>query len=111
MQQIGQRQFAWRMREILNEAFQESKEIPASELEDALIELSEHAEEYGLNLETEVAPYIVCAWLFGFDFDINFPFVRSLLSDGDMSALDKAEWLWDFAEEGIDILEEETEGL
>ena len=95
----------------MNEAFSDSTEVPAAELEETISELTEQAEQYQLTLETEVAPFVVCAWLYGVPFDSDFPAVHEVLEDSELTGGDKAEFLWGFAEVGMEILEEDEQEL
>lgn len=106
MSTLGNRVFSRRMRSILNQSFSESLEILPDVLDEIILELIEQAAQYQLTLETEVAPFVICAWLFGVPFDTNFPAVREVLEDAAMSGEEKAEFLWNFAEFGMEILEE-----
>jgi len=106
---IGDHVFSHKMRLILNEAFSDSTEVAAAELEEIISELTEQAEQYQLTLETEVAPFVVCAWLYGVPFDSDFSAVREVLEDTELSGADKAEFLWQFAEVGMEILEEDEQ--
>ena len=56
-------------------------------------------------LETHVAPYIVASWIMGIGFEDKFLAAKEVLEDLDMDSGAKANWLWQFLEETIGILE------
>ena len=101
----GNQIYASRMREYLNEQFPESKEMADEELERIILELTDRALGYKLALETHVAPYIVASWIMGIGFEDNFLTAKEVLEDLDMDSGEKANWLWQFLEETIGILE------
>jgi hypothetical protein len=94
------------MRQYLNEQFPETKEIDNKELEQIILDLTERAAAYKLILETHVAPFIVAAWIMGLEFDQNFIAAKEVLENMDMDSEEKANWLWQFLEDTIGILED-----
>jgi hypothetical protein len=104
--QIADSIYAERMRHFLNVQFPESKEIPPEVLDPQILELTERAACYKLILQTQVAPFIVAAWIMGLDFDEKFLAVKQVLEDLDMDSGAKAEWLWQFLDRSVGILEE-----
>lgn len=107
---VGDGIYVERMRGYLNEFFPESKEVPPEEMGQTILELTERAAGYKLILETHVAPFIVAAWIFGANFDEEFKTVKDVLEDYDMDTGMKAQWLWDFIEETVGILEDGLQG-
>ncbi len=93
------------MRQYLNDQFPESKEIDDTELEKIILDLTKRAAGYKLILETQVAPFIVACWIMGLNFDQNFIAAKDVLEDLEMNSDEKANWLWQFLEETIGILE------
>jgi hypothetical protein len=103
--QMGNKMYASRMRQYLNAQFPETEEIENKELERIILELTDRAAGYKLILETQVAPFIVAAWIMGIDFDQDFIAVKEVLENLDMDSNEKANWLWQFLEDSIEILE------
>jgi hypothetical protein len=97
--------YAERMRHFLNVQFPESRDILPEVLDKQILELTERAACYKLIFETQVAPFIVAAWVMGLDFDNKYLAVKQVLEDLDMDSNAKAEWLWRFLEKSIEILE------
>lgn len=106
LRQSGESAYVERMRDYLNECFPESGEVPREEMARTIIELTRKAAGYKLILETHVAPFIVAAWVFGTTFDEDFNTVKAVLEDYEMDTGRKAQWLWDFIEETVGILED-----
>lgn len=102
----GEGIYVERMRRYLNESFPESKEVPREEMDRTILELTERAAGYKLILETHVAPFIVAAWLFGTTFDEDFKAAKAVLEDYEMDTGMKAQWLWNFIEETVGVLED-----
>ena len=95
-----------RMRLYLYDVFPESKIEPEKELEEAIVRLTTRAtEHYGLILETDLAPFIVGAWMMGENFDKQFAAVSDILSNDDLASFEKSDRLWDFLEKSFRILE------
>lgn len=103
---MGDKIYAERMRRYLNETFPETRDVPREEMDRTILDLTESAAGYKLILETHVAPFIVAAWLFGKTFDGDFPAVQAVLEDYEMDTGMKAQWLWNFIEETVGILED-----
>lgn len=94
-----------RLREFLCSSFPEAKEIPKEEMNEQLMKLTERSKKYGLYLETQVAPFVVCAWLMGLEFDEQYGVVRKTLNDPILSSAEKTEFLWQFVEKSFQTLE------
>jgi hypothetical protein len=103
--EIGNKIYASRMRQFMNEQFPATKEIEDQELERIIMNLTDRAAGYKLILETHVAPYIVASWIMGIGFEDNFLAAKEVLEDLDMDSGEKANWLWQFLEQTIGILE------
>lgn len=104
--QAGEGIYVERMRSYLSEHFPESREVPPDVMGQTILELTERAAGYKLILETHLAPFIVAAWIFGTSFDEDFKAVKAVLEDYEMGTGMKAQWLWDFIEETVGILED-----
>jgi len=102
---IGNKGYSSRMRQYLNKQFPETQGINDDELETIILDLTDKAAGYKLILETQVAPFIVACWIMGISFDQNFISAREVLENLDMDSNEKANWLWQFLEETIGILE------
>jgi hypothetical protein len=103
--EIGNKIYASRMRQFMNEQFPATKEIEDQELERIILDLTDRAAGYKLVLETHVAPYIVASWIMGIGFEDKFLAAKEVLEDLDMDSGAKANWLWQFLDETIGILE------
>jgi hypothetical protein len=103
--EIGNKIYASRMRQFMNEQFPATKEIEDQDLERIIMDLTDRAAGYKLILETHVAPYIVASWIMGIGFEDNFLAAKEVLEDLDMDSGEKANWLWQFLEQTIGILE------
>lgn len=103
--EIGNKIYASRMRQFMNEQFPATREIEDQELERIIMDLTDRAAGYKLILETHVAPYIVASWIMGIGFEDNFLAAKEVLEDLDMDSGEKANWLWQFLEQTIGILE------
>ncbi len=108
---ISKQLYATRMREYLNSVFAESVEVADSELEAAILALTDRASLYNITAESDLAAYITCAWLMGKDFDDKFDAARNLLDDTALSGLEKAEGLWLFIEQSFAVLAEDEPEL
>jgi len=104
---IGDLLYAGRMRQYLNKQFPESAQMDARELEQIILRLTHRAANYKLILEIHVAPFIVASWIMGIGFDQNFLAAKEVLEDLDMDSEKKSEWLWQFLDETITMLEGE----
>jgi hypothetical protein len=103
--EIGNKIYSSRMRQFMNEQFPATKEIEDQDLERIIMDLTDRAAGYKLILETHVAPYIVASWIMGIGFEDNFLAAKEVLEDLDMDSGEKANWLWQFLEQTIGILE------
>ena len=104
---IGLGAYALRMRKYLNDAFEDSKQVPAQKMEETIIKMTKQAAIYNMTLETDLAAYISAAWLLGLDFDTKFLTVNKTLQSDNLSGIEKAEFLWQFIEDSFEILNEE----
>jgi hypothetical protein len=102
---LGQRDYISRMRQYLYETFPETKQVPRADLDQAIQDLTERAKQYGLYLETDIAPFIVGAWLMGLHFDEQFLTVKNTLSDPGLASFEKSDFLWKFIENSFETLE------
>lgn len=98
--------FEERLARFLCAQFSEASDEPPGELRAVVHEQAEQAAAYGLKTERQVAVYVTCAWLFGPDFDTDFPAVLEMLAPGEYSAEEKADWLELWAESIFAALEE-----
>ena len=103
---LGEKNYIVRMRKYLNESFPESCNVPSKDMDRAIVELTKRAKRYKLFLKIDLAPFIVGAWLMGFDFDEKFIAVKSVLRDFNLTSCEKSEFLWQFIEEAFRLLEE-----
>lgn len=95
------------MRLYLYEVFPESKEEPIEYLNKAISSLTQRAKShYGLILETDIAPFIVGAWLMGLNFDEQFLAVKAILTNDSLASFEKSEQLWGFLEGSFEIFED-----
>ncbi len=107
MNSLGQGIYVERMRRYLYDMFPESEEMPVEKMDQTILKLTERAQShYGLILETDIAPFIVGAWLMGVDFDEKYLAVKKILSDPNLASFEKSEKLWQFLEDAFRILEE-----
>jgi hypothetical protein len=103
---LGERIYLERMRRYLYSVFPESKRESKEELNQIIGKLTQRAKtHYGLILETDIAPFIVGAWLMGVDFDKQFLSVKNILTNHHLSSIEKSESLWKFLEESFKVLE------
>ena len=109
MRNIGDKMRAARMRNYLAEHFPESTQIPADEMEGAIIRMMDKAACYKLILDGHVGPFLVGAWVLGENFDQNFQAAREILEDLDLDCPTKVERLWQFLETTIGLLEGDLE--
>jgi hypothetical protein len=99
--------FEERLARFLCEQFPEAADEPPDELRAAVREQSAKADSYGLKTERQAAVYVTCAWLFGPDFDTEFPAALEMLASGEYPPEDKADWLERWAESLFAALEED----
>jgi hypothetical protein len=104
--QLGESSYLDSVRLYLYNVFPESKEEPVEYLNEAISMLTQRAKaHYGLVLETDIAPFIVGAWLMGLNFDEQFLTVKAILTNHNLASFEKSEQLWEFLEESFNILE------
>jgi hypothetical protein len=97
---------AERLVEFLREQFPEAQDEPREELKSVVGEQVLKADSYGLKTEQQVAVYVTCAWMFGPDFDREFPAAREMLNSHEYSVEDKVTWLKKWTEAIFSALEE-----
>ena len=103
---LGETIYVERMCLYLYDVFPESKKEPKKELHQTILDLTKRAKtHYGLVLETDIAPFIVGAWLMGEHFDEQFLTVKNILTNQDLASFQKSDQLWEFLEESFKILE------
>ncbi|MEA3642482.1 MAG: hypothetical protein VBE63_21425 [Lamprobacter sp.] len=108
MQQLQAHQeasFLDRLVDFLHEQFPETADEPQETFRQALTELIERSESWGLAAEDEIARYCVTAWLLGVDFDQEFPVAADILGDRVTKPQQRSVQLLDWATELFRVLE------
>lgn len=102
---IPRAEFRRSLIQFLREHFEDTKAMPAPELEGSVDLCLAKAERYGLDSGQDAATFAVTAYLMGMDFDREFPAATDVLLSPVLASPDKAEWLREWTEELFRALE------
>ncbi|WP_428034723.1 hypothetical protein [Amphritea sp.] len=102
--ELSEASYLHRMRKYLYDSFPEARDVPVDDMETAITALTNRAAIYNLTQETDVAAFIVTAWLMGLDFDQKFTVVGNVLANFDLPSYEKTEFLWEFIEKSFATL-------
>lgn len=92
---------------LLRSKFSDANTKHQKSLQPVIHEQITHAYLYGFETEQQFTDYVVTAWQFGREFDLEFPGVKEMLDSSDFEPAKKSEWLaqWTsdmiFASQGV----------
>jgi hypothetical protein len=86
-------EFAARLALLLQQHFEEARQVPSRQLQDDIARTVRRAQVYGLATERDAAAFVITAFLLGENFDDDFPAAQQVLTSPVLGGADKAEWL------------------
>lgn len=85
----NKKEFIKRMMSLLREEFESAAQIPDDEFKAIITNQIKRANNYGVKIETNIAKYIITAFLMGIDFDKNFTGARKILDNNTVDETNK----------------------
>ncbi len=97
--------FIKRIIALLRTEFESASEIPDDEFKVAITNQIEMANQYGIQIQSNIAKYIITAFLMGEEFDKNFEGARKILENNSFDENEKIASLEEWTLQVFEVLE------
>ena len=101
-----ERTYVDRVIDFLQKEFSNAAAMERTDLTEPVSAQVGKAVGYGLETEYQSCIYVMSAWIFGVDFDLDFPAATEVLNHPHMPADDKTDWLVEWSQTMLDTLTE-----
>jgi hypothetical protein len=104
LEESAKKRLAERIANFLRRSFRDAEYLPTADLAPAVQEACKRSSRYGLTTDRGIAFFVIAAWIFGEQFDIDSPEVNQVLGDMSRPEADKIDWLAAYSKRRFDEL-------